>query len=436
MDTFVGVMNRQAFQKVLDHTLSASVCDSVLMFIDIDHLSKINSLYGSLTGDAVIHDLTKRLMSVKSKVAVGRVSGDQFALLLTRDGNLSHDNLPLNPKELTKLCNSVIHAISAPPYVLNDILYHCSMGVYHINAVTTVTSDDAISFAESAMNRAKKSFFHSVCYYDPDQDSTDKGSYGLYSDLWKALSKQQFKVYYQPRMNLITNKVDGAEALIRWNHPEKGLISPDEFIPALEKSGLIIPVGYWVINQVIKDIAQLNTIGFDGRIGINLSFAQFEDSLMVDKVKDIIEKSGINPSQLEFELTESQIMSNEKSVFRFIDEINKLGASFSLDDFGTGYSSFKMLQQLPVNSIKIDKSFIMNLESCNDSKVITDSLIGMAITMGKSVVAEGVETKFQEHYLINKGCNYAQGFLYFRPSTLSDLICQIGNKKNQLRKYA
>lgn len=416
VDPFVGVLYRQSLIEKLRSMPPDTKRNALVFCIDIDHLSKINARFGMRAGDRVIEDLAARLSTISNSLLLGRISGDQFILVVS-----ASDIEILDDRSLRKASAPIVSAIAMPTGSVCEVDYHCSIGCYPITD-SSVDVDQILAHAESAMLRSKRDYHHSICFYDPEVDSVDSLSFGLYTELWQALRKEEFEVFYQPKVNIRTGDIIGAEALIRWRNPDSILIPPGEFIPALEQTGLIIPVGYWVVSQVLRDIPKMREKGIHGRIGINLSLAQFHDRNLLSKMKEIILSSGIKPESIEFELTETQFFANERSVINFINELSQIGVSFALDDFGTGYSSFSMLQQMPVGVIKIDRSFTSNLIENADTRVIVDTLIAMCLTMRKEIVAEGVETLAQAEYLLSQGCRIAQGFLYSPPVPLVTLL--------------
>jgi len=237
---------------------------------------------------------------------------------------------------------------------------------------------------------------------------------GYDPELWRALQREEFVLFYQPRIDLREGSICGAEALIRWQHPEKGLLTPDHFIPACEASGLVVPLGYWVIQQVVKSLPAMMAAGLTGRIGVNLSFRQFQDRFLASTIERLITQHLIDTRTLEFELTETALCSDEEHVRESITQLSALGVEFSLDDFGTGYSSFSLLQKLPVATLKIDKSFVAGIPGNADDEEIVRAMISLAHNLNKQVIAEGVENREQLEFLIRHDCDQVQGYFFSR----------------------
>ena len=248
-----------------------------------------------------------------------------------------------------------------------------------------------------------------------------------------ALRDDQLRLYYQPRINIGNDQVVGYECLIRWEHPTRGLIMPDQFIPAAERSGMIVPMGYWVVEQACRDLALLQELGYDDLVcAVNLSFRQFYDKKLSETVFRIIYNANINTGNLEFELTESAMMYDQEYTRHCLEQLAQLGVSFSLDDFGTGYSSFANIQQLPISTIKIDKSFIDNVCTNVDDEVIVKAIISLAHNLQINVVAEGVEDKAQLDFLLTNHCDEVQGFYYSNAVKLESFLTYLENSYAQL----
>ncbi|SEA72531.1 putative bifunctional diguanylate cyclase/phosphodiesterase [Marinobacterium iners] len=250
-------------------------------------------------------------------------------------------------------------------------------------------------------------------------------------ELWRALQREEFVLFYQPRIDLHEGSICGAEALIRWQHPKRGLLTPDHFIPDCEASGLVVPLGYWVIQQVGKSLPNMLASGLKGRIGVNLSFRQFQDRFLATTIERLIKQHLIDTRTLEFELTETALCSDEEHVRESITQLSALGVEFSLDDFGTGYSSFSLLQKLPVATLKIDKSFIAGIPGNTDDEEIVRAMISLAHNLNKQVIAEGVENREQLEFLIRHECDQVQGYFFSRPICEEQFLTLLSRSQRQ-----
>lgn len=419
LDGLTGLIDRQEFHREIEKEClkSDSDNDAFLVLINIDHMEKINQKYGMRTGDKIIKDVSQRLKSIDGNASIGRFCGDMFGVILRMEGSSKGVR-----KSAAKI---VVSAIASSPCELGDVRYSCSIGCAKIESAESenhIEIDSVFYKAGAALKRAKRQYGHSICMYDSERDKIETGGYEQYMDLMTALQKGEFRVFYQARVNMITGETDGAEALIRWIHPERGLIPPIAFIDTMENSGLIIPVGYWLIQQVCEDIKTFKEHGMTGRVGINLSYSQFEDDGITKKIERMIEMGIIDPYSIDFELTESQKLSENHAVFDFMMKMKKHGISFSLDDFGTGYSSLSVLHNLPVSKMKIDRSFIEQAMRDNNSRDFLISIIQMAGILNKEIVAEGIEEKDQEDLLIENGVEMAQGYMYGKPVPIEEFI--------------
>lgn len=250
-------------------------------------------------------------------------------------------------------------------------------------------------------------------------------------ELWRALQREEFVLFYQPRIDLREGSICGAEALIRWQHPKRGLLTPDHFIPDCEASGLMVPLGYWVIQQVGKSLPNMLASGLKGRIGVNLSFRQFQDRFLATTIERLIKQHLIDTRTLEFELTETALCSDEEHVRESITQLSALGVEFSLDDFGTGYSSFSLLQKLPVATLKIDKSFVAGIPGNADDEEIVRAMISLAHNLNKQVIAEGVENREQLEFLIRHECDQVQGYFFSRPICEEQFLALLSRSQRQ-----
>ncbi|PSL13875.1 EAL domain-containing protein (putative c-di-GMP-specific phosphodiesterase class I) [Marinobacterium halophilum] len=260
-------------------------------------------------------------------------------------------------------------------------------------------------------------------------DAVPAGGYD--PELWRALQREEFELFYQPRIDLRRGAICGAEALIRWRHPERGLQQPNSFIPACEASGLIVPLGYWIIQEVGKRLPAMQEAGLDGRIGVNLSFRQFQDRHLAPTIERLMQEHRMDTRTLEFELTETALCSDEEHVRSTIRQLSDQGVEFSLDDFGTGYSSFSLLQKLPITTLKIDKSFVDGIPGNIDDEEIVRAIINLAHNLNKQVIAEGVETRAQLEFLIRHDCDQVQGYFFSRPVCLDQFLNLLSTNRRQ-----
>ncbi|MBR9866019.1 MAG: GGDEF domain-containing response regulator [Oceanospirillales bacterium] len=419
LDPLTGMINRQQFYKEFSERLKPlrkgeSTQHFALISIDLDGFRRFNNINGYSAGDIVVKEMSKRL----SELAPGlicRQGNDEFILLLEApaDADLSH--------RTTQLCIQLLHRLTDPyHYHEMEIILPCSIGAA-LAPPHSCEPDILINQATQARVKAKETSSCSYVIFDNKNSLSNDSHVAIEPELINAIRRNEFELFYQPRVDILSGKIIGAEGLIRWRHPEKGLIFPDLFIPTAERTGLIVPIGYWVIQQAGEDIQRLKASGLEIKsLSINLSFRQFQDSYLCRTIQRLIEKHAIDTSVLEFELTESALFNNELHVRQGIEELHKLGINFSLDDFGTGYSSFSLLQKLPISSLKIDRSFVSGVHSNPDDREIVKALIHLALSLKKEIIAEGVETVQQLSFLASLGCHQAQGYLYSKPVTFTE----------------
>jgi len=412
-DALTRLPNRRLLMDRLNQALASSTRDrqhGAIIFLDLDHFKNLNDTRGHDIGDLLLIEVTKRLQNcVREGDTVARFGGDEFVLIL--EG--------LSPKKdeaatQSEIVAEKIRAALGLPFHLQGLEYHCSasvginMFIDHPGSV-----DELLKQADVAMYQAKQAGRNAIRFFDPEMQAVLDARGKMEVELRVALANEQFRLYYQIQVDAGLRPI-GAEALLRWEHPELGMIAPAQFIELAEDSGLILPIGQWVLETACAQIRlwQNNPQFSDLNISVNVSARQFRHEDFVAQVETVLETSGINPSQLKLELTESLILDNvEDSIFK-MEQLKLIGVEFSMDDFGTGYSSLSYLKRLPLDQIKIDQSFVRDISTDPSDAAIVQTIIAMAETLGLMVIAEGVETEAQREFLDLRGCPAFQGYLF------------------------
>lgn len=384
-----------------------------LLFIDLDNFKAINDLKGHIAGDEVLQLMGKRLVSIlRQGDTVSRFGGDEFVVLIEYIGDNQND-----AATAIQIMASKILEIAQEPFILDNHPFYltASIGIVLFNGEVT-NIDQLFSYADSAMYSAKSSGRNTIRFYDSILQENMAEQARLTHDLKMALSLNQVYVVYQEQVN-IHKVTEGVEALMRWKHPELGLISPAQFIPLAENSGIIISLGDWIFDQVIYQLKEWanHPIKKEWRISVNVSPKQFEDESYTKKLKEQIETHQINPNKIRLELTEGLLIHDTKTAMEKIRVLKEIGFSLSIDDFGTGYSSLSYLKNLAIDELKIDQSFVKSLPGSVSDKIIIQTIITIGKTFNFEVIAEGVETVEQFDMLKDMGCNSFQGFLFSRP---------------------
>ncbi len=415
-DPLTNVPNRILFRDRLGRAVERARRGQqtvALFFVDLDGFKQINDTMGHDAGDALIRAVAERLGAcVRKSDSVARIGGDEFTLILEEVSTTG---------DIVNVARKVIEVISRPvPFGSQQLFVGASIGI----AVYPEGGEDIDSLlksADMAMYQAKRLRGSAYRFYTEKMNVEATNQMYLEADLRRALRRGEFELYYQPRIALGDERIVGVEALLRWNHPVRGLVAPMEFIPLAEDVGLIVPLGYWVIHQACQHIRTMDAQGMEPiHLAVNLSFRQFLDEKFVQTVSNIIAEAGIDPWRLEFELTETAIMSNVEDTERCMQVIRALGPTFSLDDFGTGYSSFAHIQRLPIGALKIDRSFISQVTERPDDATIVRAIINLAHSLGLKVIAEGAETREQVNFLREHACDQVQGFYYSTPVSFAD----------------
>lgn len=420
-DALTNVPNRILFRDRLGRALERARRTQqavALFFIDLDGFKQVNDSLGHEAGDVLIRTVAERLSQCMRKSdSVARIGGDEFTLILEDVATTS---------DIVNVARKTIDVISRPVTIgSQQVLIGASIGIA-VYPEAGETVDALLKHADMAMYQAKSLRGSAYRFYTEKMNVEAMNQMYLEADLRRALRRGEFELYYQPRIALDGERIAGVEALLRWNHPVRGLVSPAEFIPLAEEIGLIVPLGYWVIHQACEDMRTLDQRGVDPfHIAVNLSFKQFADEKFAQTVANIVKASGVDAHRLEFELTETTIMANSDHAEQCMRTIRALGPRFSLDDFGTGYSSFAHIQRLPIGALKIDRSFVRNLPDTADDATIVRAMISLAHNLGLQVIAEGVETSEQLGFLREHDCDEVQGYYFSRPLGFPDLLRQI-----------
>jgi diguanylate cyclase (GGDEF)-like protein/PAS domain S-box-containing protein len=379
-----------------------------VLFIDLDEFKMVNDTLGHAGGDALLKEVAVRLQSaVRQGDTVARISGDEFAVVLA-DLARAEDAALVAQKIIDRLSAAVeVHG--------NEVFVTASVGI----AVFPADGGDAetlIGAADAAMYRAKQSGRNAYQFFTAEINQRSRARAQMGSELRRALEREEFALVYQPKYDLASRRPRGAEALLRWKHPERGTVSPAEFIPVLEETGLIIPVGDWVLRRACEDLKAWHASGLAaGAVAVNLSARQFRQQDLDARIKSLVASAGIDPGLIELEITESQLMQDPDHAIRVMRALCDAGMRIAIDDFGTGYSSLSYLTRFPVGALKIDRSFVKDMSSDKGDATIVRTIIEMAHTLGFTVIAEGVETEEQANFLRLLRCEQAQGYLFAKP---------------------
>jgi diguanylate cyclase (GGDEF)-like protein/PAS domain S-box-containing protein len=415
-DSLTDLPNRRLLMDRLQQELSASARNlryGALLFLDLDHFKTINDTRGHAAGDLLLIEAARRLQTcVREGDSVARLGGDEFVVLLGRLD--SEVNEAANQTEM--VAEKILHELGKP-YVLKDFECHLTVSIgigLFINH--DENAESLLQHADVAMYQAKSAGRNAIRFFDPKMQAALDARAALEADMRQALNKQQFCLHYQIQVDNLQRSL-GAEVLLRWNHPVHGLISPMQFIPLAEETGLIVPLGLWVLQTACEQLRvwQHDPQTRDLTLAVNVSARQFRQSDFVVQVQHVLQESGARPSQLKLELTESVVLENVEDTIVKMRELKLLGVSFSMDDFGTGYSSLQYLKRLPLDQIKIDQSFVRDIATDPNDAAIVQTIIAMTEALGLSVIAEGVETKQQLEFLDLHGCRAFQGYLFSKP---------------------
>ncbi|BBH23428.1 hypothetical protein Back11_47730 [Paenibacillus baekrokdamisoli] len=416
-DSLTDLPNRVLLKDRLNQGLTQAQINGeklAVLYLDLDRFKFINDSLGHSFGDLLLRDVAKRLSDCVPKGAtVSRQGGDEFTIYLP---NIKSET------EVLKVVHLVVDSFSEPFQLLeNEIYIKASIGIslFPDNGDTTET---LIKNADTAMYKSKEITGNSYHFFSQGMDTRTFETVKLENALYKALDKDELVIHYQPQINYKTKQIVGVEALLRWNHPKKGMIAPDQFISIAEETALIVPIGEWVLKESCRQLKEWQEKGYPSiSMSVNLSVRQFEQNNLFSMIKNILEAVGLSPECLHLELTENLIIKNTDLTLKTMKELKGLGIKIAIDDFGTGYSSLGYLKNLPIDTLKIDKSFLQDITEDDDNAAITNTIITLAQNLNLSVIAEGVETRQHVEFLSDRNCYLMQGYYFSRPMKAEDI---------------
>lgn len=417
-DVLTGLPNRTALERFLQRSVSNNVARVYVLFIDLDGFKPVNDSLGHECGDHILVQTAQRLSSVMpTQDLLARFGGDEFVAVIqsvTRD------------EDVIPLARQILSQFDAP-FVYEDAEVSLSAAIGIASSEIAVKNpNELIQQADVAMYEAKRRGSGTYQWFSPDLDLDTQQQITLRAQLQDAIQKSQFEVFYQPIVSR-TGGIVGAEALVRWNHPERGYISPADFIPLAERTGQIVAIGNWVLEQACIDLAVLREAGI-AQVSVNFSPMQFYRDDFVESVAQLLKKYQIKPNQLVAEITENVLLRDSNGALRMMAELRELGLDIALDDFGTGFASLSYLNVIPAQKLKIDRCFVQDIDSNPRNAAITRGVLTMAAELGIEVVGEGVETEAERDYLTRYACDFMQGYLFCKPLPLFELLAWLNNE--------
>ena len=413
-DPLTGLPNRQLFEDALAQTVRQADANRrrvALLLINLDSFKPINQSFGHSVGDQVLCEVAARLRAFPGPHLTARLAGDEFLMLLTGDPQ---------PEDASALAAAVLTSVARPLQVVNrEMSISCSIGVAMYPEHGAMSA--LIGHADAAMRAAKEAGGASHALFAAGMINGSRDGAELLRDLRVALARGQLELYYQPKIHAPSGEITGAEALMRWHHPQRGMVSPVVFIPIAERYGLIGALGRWVIDEACRQARAWRDSGLRMRVAINLSVHQLRQADLAEQIGAALLRHQINPNLITCELTESAAMDDTDLTTRVLGQLASVGVHISIDDFGTGHSSLSYLRKLPAHELKIDRSFVLDLETSEDARMVASAVINLAKALHMQVVAEGVETEAQNMILREFGCDQLQGFLFARPMSAQAL---------------
>ncbi|MBJ7536250.1 EAL domain-containing protein [Marinomonas sp. C1424] len=417
-DTLTGIGNRHFFNEKLTSFFNENTTNQpcALLLLDLDNFKMVNDSFGHATGDALLIEVTNRLKdTIPQNATLARLGGDEFAIILSSD---------LEQSAVTALCDKLQQTLTQPwRHGENHLEIHASIGIAFTQD-NIHNTEKLLRASDLALYAAKDSGRDTIRFFTPDMEILANNKRQILNDIRQALTNNEFSLHYQPQIDLATNTIKGFEALVRWQHPKRGFILPSEFISLAEESGLIVPLGNWVLKQACLDAQKWPSHIY---VAVNASAVQVERSDFLAEVKKIMTQTQLPYHRLEIELTESTLMANDNAALSLLNELKAIGVQIALDDFGTGFSSLSYLRTFPLDKIKIDRSFISLLESDDKAYAIIRTITQLAQTLHLSTTAEGIESETQCSILAGLSVNYGQGYLYAKPMSAEETLIFINN---------
>ena len=429
-DALTGLPNRVSFMECVERAMLATAkthAPMALLFIDLDHFKRVNDSLGHLVGDTLLRTVAARITAcLRATDVVARFGGDEFVVLLA---GLAHDGQ--HAAQAEEVARKLLECIALPLVAEGRPLSVTpSLGIALYPGHGS-TAEELVKHADSAMYRAKARGRATVQFFDHSIASSAYDALVMEGQLAQALERGEFELYFQPQVSAADGRLVGAEALIRWRHPEQGLLSADAFIPNAEQRPLMLPIGQWVLTEALRCVLRWQAMGLSvAPVAVNLSSVQFQSPGFVEAVAQALPPGGVGDGWLELELTERMLMDDVGAVKERLDRLRAMGLHIAVDDFGTGYSSLGHLKELPIDKLKIDRSFVHDLPGNRDSAAITCAIIQMSRSLGLTVVAEGVETEAQRAFLAEQGCHELQGLLISPPLPQAEFEAWVRQRSN------
>ncbi|EJJ4225234.1 EAL domain-containing protein [Salmonella enterica] len=424
-DTLTRLPNRVLLEDRLEQAISKANREGTpfaLLFMDLDGFKTVNDAYGHDIGDKLLVAVTHRLnQPLSGQFTLARIGGDEFVLLAEVSA----------PDDAASLASALVHSIDAPftidPY---ELIVTLSVGIA-LYPLDGKNERELMFNADAAMYHTKHSGRNGYHFFQPSMNMLAQTQLQRMNDLWLALERKELKLVYQPKFQAPAGPIVGFEALLRWHHPEQGVLNPDQFLPLAEKTGLIVAIGSWVIDEACRQLREWHLQGHSSwSVAVNLSALQFEQPGLVDTITQSLARHSIRPDLLILEITETTAMKKPEQSIVILTRLTEMGVKASIDDFGTGYSSLLYLKRLPACELKIDRAFVHELSEAGDGSTIVAAIVALAKALNLQIVAEGVENEAQQQFLTQLGCHTLQGFLLGKPRTAEEIACDICNPAN------